>query len=63
MQEQTRRSPLIPLLRIALLIAAGDLLTKQVAVLWVGTLEPHVSSAVRFGVEHSRGLVGHERPI
>jgi lipoprotein signal peptidase len=59
MQEQTRRSPLIPLLRIALLIAAGDLLTKQVAVLWVGTLEPHVSSAVRFGVVHNdKGAFG-----
>lgn len=59
MQEQSRRSPLIPLLRIALLIAAGDLLTKQVAVLWVGSLEPHVSSAVRFGVVHNdKGAFG-----
>lgn len=59
MQEQSRRSPLIPLLRIATLLAAGDLLTKQVAVLWVGTLEPHVSSAVRFGVVHNdKGAFG-----
>ena len=53
------RSPLIPLLRIATLLAAGDLITKQVAVLWVGTLEPHVSSAVRFGVVHNdKGAFG-----
>ena len=59
MQEQSARSPLIPLLRIATLLAAGDLITKQVAVLWVGTLEPHVSSAVRFGVVHNdKGAFG-----
>ena len=59
MQEQSRRSPLIPLLRIAALLAAGDLITKQVAVLWVGTLEPHASSAVRFGVVHNdKGAFG-----
>ena len=59
MQEQSHRSPLIPLLRIASLIAVGDLLTKQVAVLWVGSLEPHVSSTVRFGVVHNdKGAFG-----
>jgi lipoprotein signal peptidase len=59
MQELTRRSPLIPLLRIATLIAIGDLMTKQVAVLWVGTLEPHVTSLVRFGVVHNdKGAFG-----
>lgn len=53
MQEPPRRSPLIPLARIAALVAIGDLMTKQVALLWVGTLEPRVSSAVRFGVVHN----------
>src|SRR5688572_14297273 len=59
MQELPRRSPLIPLLRIATLVALGDLMTKQVALLWVGTLEPRVSSAVRFGVVHNdKGAFG-----
>ena len=59
MHEQTRRSPLIPLARLAALVALGDLVTKQVAVLWIGSLEPHVSSAVRFGVVHNdKGAFG-----
>jgi lipoprotein signal peptidase len=53
MYEPPRRSPLIPLARIAALVAVGDLMTKQVAMLWVGTLEPRVSSAVQFGVVHN----------
>ena len=53
MHEAPRRSPLIPLARIAALVAVGDLMTKQVALLWVGTLEPRVSAAVRFGVVHN----------
>jgi len=40
MHEPPRRSPLIPLARIASLVAIGDLVTKQVALLWVGSLEP-----------------------
>jgi lipoprotein signal peptidase len=59
MPEATRRSPLIPLARLATLVAIGDLVTKQVALLWVGTLEPRVSSAVRFGVVHNdKGAFG-----
>jgi lipoprotein signal peptidase len=59
MHEQTSRSPLIPLARLAALVALGDLVTKQVAVLWVGSLEPRVSSAVRFGVVHNdKGAFG-----
>ena len=59
MHEPPRRSPLIPLARIAALVAIGDLMTKQVALLWVGTLEPRVSSAVRFGVVHNdKGAFG-----
>ncbi len=59
MHEPTRRSPLIPLARLATLVAIGDLMTKQVAVLWVGTLEPRVSSAIRFGVVHNdKGAFG-----
>jgi lipoprotein signal peptidase len=59
MQELPRRSPLIPLARIATLVAIGDLMTKQVALLWVGTLEPRVSSAVMFGVVHNdKGAFG-----
>jgi lipoprotein signal peptidase len=59
MHAPARRSPLIPLARIATLVALGDLLTKQVAVLWVGALEPRVSAAVRFGVVHNdKGAFG-----
>ena len=59
MLEAPRRSPLVPLARIATLVAIGDLMTKQVALLWVGTLEPRVSSAVRFGVVHNdKGAFG-----
>jgi len=59
MHEPTRRSPLIPLARVATLVAIGDLVTKQIAVLWIGTLEPRVSSAIRFGVVHNdKGAFG-----
>src|SRR4029434_7992787 len=59
MQEPPRRSPLIPLARIATLVAIGDLVTKQIAVLWIGSLEPRVSSAIRFGVVHNdKGAFG-----
>jgi lipoprotein signal peptidase len=59
MPEPTHRSPLVPLARIATLVAIGDLMTKQVALLWVGTLEPRVSSAIRFGVVHNdKGAFG-----
>ena len=59
MSEPMRRSPLIPLARLATLVAIGDLMTKQVALLWVGTLEPRLSSAVRFGVVHNdKGAFG-----
>jgi len=59
MQGPSRQSPLIPLLRIATLVALGDLMTKQMALLWVGTLEPRVSSAVQFGVVHNdKGAFG-----
>jgi len=59
MHEPSRRSPLIPLARLATLVALGDLVTKQVAVLWVGTLEPRVSSAIMFGVVHNdKGAFG-----
>ena len=59
MSEPTRRSPFVPLARLATLVAIGDLLTKQVALLWVGTLEPRVSSAIRFGVVHNdKGAFG-----
>ena len=59
MHEPTRRSPLIPLARVATLVAIGDLVTKQLAVLWIGTLEPRVSSAIRFGVVHNdKGAFG-----
>ena len=59
MQEPPRRSPLVLLARIAALVAVGDLVTKQLAVLWIGGLEPHVSSAVRFGVVHNdKGAFG-----
>ena len=49
MTEAPNRSPLLPLSRIAALVAAGDLVTKQLAVWWIGSLEPKVSSAIRFG--------------
>jgi signal peptidase II len=59
MSEPMRGSPLIPLARLATLVAIGDLMTKQVALLWVGTLEPRVSSAIRFGVVHNdKGAFG-----
>jgi lipoprotein signal peptidase len=59
MSEPSRRSPLIPLARLAALVAIGDLMTKQLALLWVGTLEPRVSSAVMFGVVHNdKGALG-----
>jgi lipoprotein signal peptidase len=59
MSGPLRRSPLVPLARIATLVAMGDLMTKQVALLWVGTLEPSVSSAIRFGVVHNdKGAFG-----
>lgn len=59
MHEQTSRSPLIPLVRLAAVVALGDLVTKQLAVLWIGSLEPGVSSAVRFGVVHNdKGAFG-----
>jgi len=60
MHEPARRSPLIPLARVATLVAIGDLVTKQLAVLWIGTLEPRVSSAaIRFGVVHNdKGAFG-----
>jgi signal peptidase II len=59
MLEPPRRSPLVPLARIATLVAIGDLMTKQVALLWVGTLEPRVSSAIQFGVVHNdKGAFG-----
>jgi len=59
MPESSIRSPLVPLARIAALAAVGDLVTKQVAVWWVGALHPRVSSAVRFGVVHNdKGAFG-----
>jgi lipoprotein signal peptidase len=59
MQAPPTRSPLIPLARVATLVALGDLLTKQVALLWVGTLEPRVTGVVRFGVVHNdKGAFG-----
>lgn len=59
MQPSPRRSPLIPLVRIATLVALGDLMTKQVALLWVGTLEARASAALRFGVVHNdKGAFG-----
>lgn len=59
MHEPPRRSPFIPLARIATLVALGDLMTKQVALLWVGTLEPRVSGVLRFGVVHNdKGAFG-----
>ena len=36
MLEPPRRSPFVPLARIATLVALGDLMTKQVALLWIG---------------------------
>jgi signal peptidase II len=60
MHEPTRRSPLIPLARVATLVAIGDLVTKQLAVLWIGTLDPRASNAlIRFGVVHNdKGAFG-----
>jgi lipoprotein signal peptidase len=60
MHEPARPSPLIPLARVATLVAIGDLVTKQLAVLWIGTLEPRVSTAaIRFGVVHNdKGAFG-----
>ena len=60
MHEPARRSPLIPLARVATLVAIGDLVTKQLAVLWIGTLEPRgTSAAIRFGVVHNdKGAFG-----
>lgn len=59
MHEPPSRSPLIPLARIATLVALGDLMTKQVALLWVGTLEPRVTGLVQFGVVHNdKGAFG-----
>ena len=59
MPESTGRSSLVPLARVAALLALGDLLTKQVAVWWVGALHPRVSSVVQFGVVHNdKGAFG-----
>ncbi len=60
MHEPTRRSPLIPLARVATLVAIGDLVTKQLAVLWIGALEPRATgAAIRFGVVHNdKGAFG-----
>ena len=60
MLEPPRRSPMIPLARIATLVALGDLMTKQVALLWVGALEPRATgAAIRFGVVHNdKGAFG-----
>jgi lipoprotein signal peptidase len=41
------------LTRIALLVAAGDFITKEVAVRWLGALDPHMTAVVRFGVVHN----------
>jgi lipoprotein signal peptidase len=59
MPGPTHRSPLVPLARLATLVAIGDLLTKQVALLWVGTLDAGVSRVIRFGVVHNdKGAFG-----
>ena len=60
MLEPPRRSPFIPLARIATLVALGDLMTKQVALLWIGALEPRATgAAIRFGVVHNdKGAFG-----
>jgi lipoprotein signal peptidase len=59
MHEPPRRSPFPLLFRIATLLAMGDLVTKQLALLWIGTLEPRVSSVVRLGVVHNdKGAFG-----
>lgn len=59
MNEPSRRSPLVPLARIATLVALGDLVTKEVALMWVGALQPTVTSVVRFGVVHNdKGAFG-----
>lgn len=41
------------LARIALLVAAGDFITKEVAVRWLGGIDHGVSSLLRFGVVHN----------
>jgi len=59
MHEPTRRSPFLPLFCIATLLAVSDLVTKQLALLWVGPLESSVSSVVRLGVVHNdKGAFG-----
>jgi lipoprotein signal peptidase len=59
MTDAPNRSPLVPLARIAALVAAGDLVTKQLAVWWIGSLEGKASSAIRFGVVHNdKGAFG-----
>ena len=60
MLEPPRRSPFIPLARIATLVALGDLMTKQVALLWIGALDARTTSAaIRFGVVHNdKGAFG-----
>ena len=59
MPGPTHRSPHVPLARLATLVAIGDLLTKQVALLWVGTLDAGISRAIRFGVVHNdKGAFG-----
>ena len=60
MLEPPRRSPFIPLARIATLVALGDLMTKQVALLWIGALDAHATgAAIRFGVVHNdKGAFG-----
>jgi lipoprotein signal peptidase len=60
MLELPRRSPFVPLARIATLVALGDLMTKQVALLWIGALDSHATgAAIRFGVVHNdKGAFG-----
>jgi lipoprotein signal peptidase len=60
MLEPPRRSPFVPLARIATLVALGDLMTKQVALLWIGALDSHATgAAIRFGVVHNdKGAFG-----
>ena len=60
MLEPPRRSPFIPLARIAALVALGDLMTKQVALLWIGALDARTTgAAIRFGVVHNdKGAFG-----
>ena len=60
MLEPPRRSPFRPLARIATLVALGDLMTKQVALLWIGALDSRATgAAIRFGVVHNdKGAFG-----